>query len=166
MCPRLLPVTVRTGRQILAVENPNTMRERAHPALATHAGMEAKRQLLVRNNRAYLPSSLEHNIGENAKKVECVWPILRVAFLLPDGTATSSTGAPKDKLAGPLSRLSYTVAKQGIALKTETLVTLDKMEAKRQLLVRNNRAPFFSPMGLRQARRVPQRTNWLGHCHV
>ncbi|KAJ6189012.1 hypothetical protein N7519_003920 [Penicillium mononematosum] len=32
--------------------------------------MEAKRELLVRNNRPYLPSSLEHNIGESAKKVE------------------------------------------------------------------------------------------------
>ncbi|KAJ5229440.1 hypothetical protein N7489_010148 [Penicillium chrysogenum] len=39
--------------------------------LVTLDKMEAKRQLLVRNNRAYLPSSLEHNIGENAKKVEC-----------------------------------------------------------------------------------------------
>ncbi|KAJ5867220.1 hypothetical protein N7534_001773 [Penicillium rubens] len=41
---------------------------------------------------------------------------------------------PPREWAKHVKKLNYTVAKQGIALKTETLVTLDKMEAKRQLL--------------------------------
>lgn len=32
--------------------------------------MEAKRELLVRKNRPYLPSFLRHNIGKSAKKIE------------------------------------------------------------------------------------------------
>lgn len=31
---------------------------------------EPKRELMVRNNRPFTPSSLEHNIGESATKVE------------------------------------------------------------------------------------------------
>jgi hypothetical protein len=38
--------------------------------LTTLDEKEPKRQLMVRNNQPFTPSSLEHNIGESATKVE------------------------------------------------------------------------------------------------
>jgi hypothetical protein len=46
---------------------------------------------------------------------------------------------PPGEWAKHVKKLDYTVAKQGATLKTEALVTLDKMEAKRELMVRSNK---------------------------
>ena len=63
-----------------------------------------------------------------------------------ESVASGTLEKPPGRWAQHLKKLNYTVAKQGIVLKTHTLVTLDEKEPKRELMVRNKRP--FKPSGL------------------